>query len=60
MTSPITVHVYRGRGARNWRVRLVAGNGLTLAISEGYWSKWNARRAAARMFPGLTIREVQQ
>lgn len=55
-----TVHIYRGKGARNWRVRLVSGNGRTLAVSEGYWSRWNAKRAAARMFPDVTVKQVQQ
>jgi uncharacterized protein YegP (UPF0339 family) len=54
------VQIYRGQGLRNWRVRLVAGNGRTLSISEGYFSRWNARRAAARIFPGLTVKEVER
>ena len=54
------VQIYRGQGLRNWRVRLVAGNGRALSISEGYFSRWNARRAAARIFPGLTVKEVER
>jgi hypothetical protein len=49
-TAPPRVHP--------WRVRLVAGNGRKLAVSEGYFSKWNAKRAARRMFPELEIKEV--
>lgn len=53
------VQIFKGTGLRNWRVRLVAQNGLVLAISEGYFSKSNAKRAAKRMFPGLKLVEVQ-
>lgn len=31
-----------------WYVKIVAGNGETLTISEGYFSKWNAKRAAKK------------
>ena len=53
-----SVQIYKGDGPKNWRVRLVASNGKILSSSEGYFSKWNARRAAKRMFAGLPIREV--
>jgi len=52
------VHIWRGRGRHPWFVSLVSSNGQTLSISEGYYSKWNAYRAARRMFPGKPIREV--
>jgi hypothetical protein len=55
----MVVQVFRGRGVRNWRVRLVAENGRVLAVSEGYFSRWNAMRAAGRMFPGLQVRHVR-
>lgn len=54
----MVVHIFRGGGAQPWFVRLVSGNGQVLSISEGYYSKWNAKRAARRMFPHLPIREV--
>jgi len=60
-----TVHIFPGHykapfgRRRDWYVRLVASNGQTLSISEGYWSKGNAKRAARRMYPGLTVREVE-
>jgi len=38
---------------KQWRVILVADNGETLNISEGYVSKWNAERAAKYVFPNL-------
>jgi hypothetical protein len=50
--------VFRGGGRQPWYVRLVSGNGQVLSISEGYATKWNAKRAARRMFPGLTVVEV--
>lgn len=52
------VQIYKGKGLKNWRVRLVADNGRILSISEGYFSKWNAKRAAKRMYPECAIREV--
>lgn len=47
------VEILKGQGRHPWFVKLVGANGQTLSISEGYYSKWNARRAAKRMFPGL-------
>lgn len=38
-----------------WYVRLVAANGEKLSVSEAYYSKWNAKRAAKRVFPNLEI-----
>lgn len=52
------VELFKGDGRHPWYVRLRAGNGRVLAISEGYFSKWNAKRAARRMFPDLQIKEV--
>jgi uncharacterized protein YegP (UPF0339 family) len=51
------VEVFKGSGLKNWRVRLVAANGKNLNVSEGYYSKGNAKRAARRMFPGMDITE---
>ena len=53
------VHIRRGQGRHPWYVSLVSSNGQVLSISEGYYSKWNARRAAKRMFPGMPIKEVE-
>jgi uncharacterized protein YegP (UPF0339 family) len=55
----MTIQIYPGKGLKNWRVRLVSGNGKTLATSEGYFSKWNATRAAKRMFPQTPIKYVK-
>lgn len=38
---------------QEWYVRLVANNGKTLNTSEGYATKWNATRAAKKVFPNL-------
>lgn len=54
----MTVHIFRGHGRQPWFVRLVSSNGQVLSISEGYFSKFNAKRAARRMYPGLPIKEV--
>lgn len=54
----MVVQIFKGGGAQPWFVRLVSSNGQVLSISEGYFSKWNAKRAARRMFRGVPIREV--
>lgn len=54
----MTVQIFKGKGIHPWYVRLVSVNGQVLSVSEGYYSKWNAKRAARRMFPGLRIVEV--
>jgi uncharacterized protein YegP (UPF0339 family) len=41
---------YPGR-RREWYVRLKGDNHETLNTSEGYASKWNAKRAAKKIFP---------
>ena len=43
-----------------WYVKLVADNGQVLMVSEGYFSKWNAQRAARRMFPLAEIVHVPE
>lgn len=54
------VHILKGRGIHPYYVRLVSENGQVLSISEGYASKWNAKRAARKMFPGKPMREVDR
>lgn len=41
------VHIYQGKD-RQYYLRLVASNGRTVLDSEGYRTRWNARRAAKR------------
>lgn len=52
------VHIVKGQGRHPWYVRLVSPNGQVLSISEGYFSKWNAKRAARKMYPALSVKEV--
>ena len=55
------VELFKGKGnVQNWYLRLRAQNGKVLAISEGYYSKWGAKRAAKKSFPGLPLVEVEQ
>lgn len=49
----MSVEIFKGSGVQPWYVRLVSNNGQVLSISEGYVSKWNAKRAAKRMHPDL-------
>jgi uncharacterized protein YegP (UPF0339 family) len=37
------------KGRRKWFWRLVASNGQVLAVSQKYFSKYNAKRAATRL-----------
>jgi uncharacterized protein YegP (UPF0339 family) len=53
------VEVFKGAGVQPWYVRLVADNHKNLNVSEGYLTKWNAQRAARKMFPELEPRVVQ-
>jgi uncharacterized protein YegP (UPF0339 family) len=48
------------KGRDGWFLRLVSANGQTLAVSESYWSKWNAKRAARKNFAGLRVVEVSR
>lgn len=51
------VEVFHGKGKQGWYVRLMADNGQILTTSEGYVTKWNAKRAAKRMFPSMPPQE---
>lgn len=57
----LTAQVFQGNtswypGRRKmWYVRLVANNGEVLALSEGYATKWNAKRAAKKNFPDAKL-----
>lgn len=52
------VQLFKGSGIQPWYLRLVSSNGQVLAVSEGYFSKWNAKRAARRNFPDIPLVEV--
>ena len=52
------VELFKGNGIQPWYLRLVGSNGTTLAVSEGYFSKWNAKRAARKNFPGIPLRDT--
>lgn len=53
------IQVYRGKGkVQPWRYRVVALNGETINQSEGYFSLWNAKRAAKKAFPDTPIVRV--
>lgn len=49
-----------GRPRRAYYVRLVAANGETVAVSEAYTTRWGAKRAARKNFPGLMVKEMPQ
>lgn len=57
----LTVQVFKGKvslypgGDKGWYVRLVAGNGETISVSEKYATKWNAKRAAKKNFPNAKL-----
>ena len=57
-----TVHIFKGKGLiQPWRIRVVASNGKVVSDGgEGYFSKWNAKRAARKNFPDLPIKVVEK
>jgi uncharacterized protein YegP (UPF0339 family) len=58
----MTVEIFKSKTAKvqPWYVTLVADNGQKLTTSEGYFSRWNATRAAKRMFPLAVIEYVDK
>jgi len=38
-----------------WRWRLVAPNGEVVASGESHTRKWNAKRAARKVYPGAKV-----
>lgn len=53
----MTVKLRKHDGRQPWRLHLVGDNGEELATSEGYATKWNAKRAARKNFPGILLLE---
>lgn len=49
------VELFKGEGRQPWYLRLKGANGKTLSVSEGYFSKWNAKRAAKKNFPNIRL-----
>jgi uncharacterized protein YegP (UPF0339 family) len=50
------IEVFTGRDAQHY-LRLVAENGETVLVSEGYTRRWSAKRAARKLqqrFPAIT------
>lgn len=54
----MVVQLYKGKGRHSFYLRLVSSNGQVLAHSEGYYSRWNAKRAARKNFPGIKLVEL--
>lgn len=52
---PSKMNVYPGK-RQKWYLRLKGGNHETLNTSQGYATKWNAKRAAKKVFPNLEIK----
>lgn len=50
----VELHKMSG-GRQPWYLILVASNGEVVAVSEGYYSKWNAKRAAKKNFPNIDL-----
>jgi uncharacterized protein YegP (UPF0339 family) len=53
------VEIHKGEGRHPWYLRLIGANGKTLVTSEGYYSKWNAQRAAKKVFPRLPVKVIE-
>ena len=55
------VQIFKGEGKlRRYYWRVVAANGRKTAQSEGYVTKWNARRAAHKLYPELEILDLTE
>lgn len=44
------------KGRLRWRWNLVGANGEVVAVSQAYWSKSNAIRAAVRLAEAMSLR----
>lgn len=57
MSSSHTIQVYRGAGLiQPWRYRVVSANGQIVSVpGEGYFSPWNAKRAARKLHPYAAV-----
>ena len=50
------IEIFRGETGRKWYWRVRAENGQIAATGgQGYYSKWNAKRAARKQFPALAV-----
>ena len=49
------VELFKGEGRQPWFLRLVAENNKTITVSEGYFSKFNAKRAARKNMPDIPL-----
>jgi uncharacterized protein YegP (UPF0339 family) len=50
------IEIFKSKGSlKRWYFHVKAGNGKITNASEGYYSKWNAKRAAKRSFPHIPI-----
>ncbi len=47
------VRIKRGVGVKRWRVYLYSSNGEILNMSQAYYSHWNAKRAARKVYPNF-------
>lgn len=50
MATPVKIEVFPGRDSK-WYYRPIEGNGRQIFQSQGYSTKWNAKRAAKSVFP---------
>ncbi len=49
------VELLKGEGRQPYYLRLVADNNKTLNVSEGYATRWNAKRAARKALPMIPL-----
>jgi uncharacterized protein YegP (UPF0339 family) len=54
------LELFKGKGLQPWYLRLRGANGAVLATSEGYFSKWNAKRAAKKNFPIVPLVDMTE
>ena len=49
------VELFKGEGRQPYFLRLVADNNKTITVSEGYATRWNAKRAARKAMPDIPL-----
>ena len=49
------VEIFKGEGRQPWFIRLMADNNKVLNVSEGYATRWNAKRAARKALPNIPL-----
>ena len=56
----MTMEIFKGSGPQPWRFRLAGDNGEIISQSEGYVTRWNARRQAKKIAALMRVELVDK